>query len=366
LQPANLIATVPASVYADPSLLWNAQPASAPTLKVVGNQLTITTATTVASGAYTVQVTASDGAVMATTTFTLTIQANTAPQITALASRKLGANRSQTLTVNATDAQNDVIRYSARIVGTFAKPPATLLVSGNQLTIYTSPNFTGSFDVQVTASDGKLATTSTMHVTVPAATGIQRFSGDVNGDGRADTIFFNPDGSWWVSMPKADGSFVNQQWAKWSPATNWRLAQVGDLGGDGKTDIVGFSTAGTWCVGTSDGARFNTKVWATWSAASAYSMVQVGDFNGDHKTDILGFATSGAIYVGVNNGAAFATSQWGQIAAASFWIDVRAIDVDHDGKLDFAARTVSGTWYTGFSTGRAFRTPMTPSAKPPV
>jgi hypothetical protein len=95
-------------------------------------------------------------------------------------------------------------------------------------------------------------------------------------------------------------------------------------------------------------------------------MVQVGDFNGDHKTDILGFATSGAIYVGVNNGAAFATSQWGQIAAASFWIDVRAIDVDHDGKLDFAARTVSGTWYTGFSTGRAFRTPMTPSAKPPV
>ncbi len=74
LQPAYLVATLATNFYADPSSLWNAQPSasSAPTVSVVGNQLIIQ-APADATGSYQIQVSASDGTLTSTQTFTLTI-----------------------------------------------------------------------------------------------------------------------------------------------------------------------------------------------------------------------------------------------------------------------------------------------------
>lgn len=311
MQSANLIATLPVSYYDDPSLLWNAQPGAAPTLKVVGNQLTIIAGANSAPGTYQIQVAASDGVLKSFETFSVTVQVNTAPKITPISDRTIGANRAPTLTINASDAQNDAIRYSAKILGTFAKAPATLVLVGNQLTIHTSPNFIGSFEVQVTASDGKLTSTDTFRVTVPTPTPARRFTAHVNGDTLLDTIFFNADGSWWVSTPKSDGTFVNKQWAKWSVPTAWQT-------------------------------------------------VQFGDFNGDGKIDILGYSPTGVIYVGLSTGTSFSTSQWGVISSSIFWNGYKVEDVNGDGMDDFVVRRTTGVWYVGISTGRAFRTPLTP------
>src|ERR1019366_5744954 len=121
--------------------------------------------------------------------------------------------------------------------------PASLVVNGNQLIVYSAPDFVGSFDIQVSASDGSASSSTLVHVNVAASPVAFRVTGDFNGDGIQDTAFMNQDGSWWFSLNKADGSFVNQNWANWTAASNWSQIKVGDFNGDGKTDIVGLTIA---------------------------------------------------------------------------------------------------------------------------
>ena len=368
LEASNLIATLETRFYADPSLLWNAQASAgaAPTLSLVGNQLTVQMPLG-ATGSYQIQVAASDGKLSSTQTFTVTIkQNNTAPQIAALASASMLTNRSQTLTLSATDAQNDTITWSAKVVGTFSTAPASLVVNGNQLTIYTSPDYVGAFDVQVTASDGSLSSNTLLHVNVAAAPVANRFKGDFNRDGIQDTAYFNQDGSWWVSLNKADGSFVNQNWANWSASSNWSQIQVGDFNGDGKTDLLGIYKDGSFYLGVSTGAAFTTQFWGKWDVAANWKLLQVGDFNGDGKTDILGFYKDGTIYVGVSTGAAFSTQLWAKWSTASAWATVYVADVNGDGKVDFVGRYSNGEWYVAYSTGVAFSTQYWSAATAPA
>ena len=72
LGTANLIASFDPSYYANPSLLWNAQPAVTPTVAVSGNKLTIS-APANATGSYQITVTASAGGASASQTFTLSV-----------------------------------------------------------------------------------------------------------------------------------------------------------------------------------------------------------------------------------------------------------------------------------------------------
>ena len=311
LQSAYLIATLDASVYADPSLLWNAKPATAaaPTVTVNGNQLTIQ-APAGATGAYQIQVVASDGSLSSTQTFTLTVQANTAPTLGAIASQSMLADRSQVIFLAARDAQNDPIAFSAKIVGTFANAPASLVVNGNQLTVYSSPDFVGSFDIQVSASNGSTSSSTLVHVNVAATPVAFRVTGDFNGDGIQDTAIMNQDGSWWFSLKKADGSFVNQNWANWTAASNWSQIKVGDFNGDGKTDIVGFTNTGSIWVGASTGSTIIPTLWTQWSAASSWTSFSVADVNGDGRLDILARNANGRWYVGYSTGAGFTTKLW--------------------------------------------------------
>jgi hypothetical protein len=73
LQPANLIATLSAGVYADPSLLWNAKATVAPTVTISGAKLTIQAPAGV-TGTFQIQVTGTSGGQTATQTFTVTIK----------------------------------------------------------------------------------------------------------------------------------------------------------------------------------------------------------------------------------------------------------------------------------------------------
>ena len=357
LQAANLIATLNPSFYADPSLLWNAQPSgsAAATVSVVGNQLTVQAAAGVA-GSYQIQVVASDGKASSAQTFTLTIESP--PQLAAIPSQSLLTNRSQTITLSATDAVGNPITYSAKLVGTFTTTPACLVIVGNQLTIYTSPDFVGTYDVQVTASDGSMSSSTTMHVTVAASAVADRFFADFTGNGIKDTAFFNQDGSWWVSINKPDGSFVNQKWASWAPASNWSLIQVGNFVGDGKTDIVGFYNDGSWWVGKSTGANFVAQFWAQWDAPKYWGCVQVGNFTGDGRTDIIGFAANGTWWVGASTGASFASSVWATWDPSKYWTYVSVGDFNGDGKLDIIGINIYGSIWVGTSTGASFKSAL--------
>lgn len=74
LQPANLIATLTPPVYANPELLWNAQPAVTPalTFSITGNQLTVKRPASL-TGVFYVTVTATNGYAAAEQTFELVL-----------------------------------------------------------------------------------------------------------------------------------------------------------------------------------------------------------------------------------------------------------------------------------------------------
>ena len=416
MQAANLVATLASTFYADPSLLWNAQASNAatPTLSIVGNQLTIQ-APAGMSDSFQIQVTASDGKLSSSQTFTLSPQTNAGPQIATIANQTLAGASVRTIALSATDPDANPITFTAKIVGTFATPPGSVVVSGNLLTITTAPDYVGTFTVQVTASDGSLSSNTTFSVNVTAASIVKTFKGDFNGDGKQDAANFHQDGSWWVALKQTDGSFINQNWANWSAASNWTFTGVGDFNGDGKTDIVGFSNSGTWWVGRSTGSAFatqawlgwapssawkfvqvgdfngdgrtdvigfsttgkwwigvstaagsTTQLWTTWASASAWNYLQVGDFNGDGKTDIVGFSNTGKWWVGLAVNATFSTQLWTNWSAASSWSSIGTADVDGDGKLDLMGRDGTGKWYVAYSTGVSFRTQLWASATPPA
>ena len=59
--------------------------------------------------------------------------------------------------------------------------------------------------------------------------------GDFNGDGTADVLYQNTDGSVGASLMK---NGANDSWVNLSGPTSWRVVGVGDFNGDGTADVL--------------------------------------------------------------------------------------------------------------------------------
>jgi hypothetical protein len=124
-----------------------------------------------------------------------------------------------------------------------------------------------------------------------------QFTGDFNGDGKADVLWRNlnpaaPDVGylyiWIMDGPNvvAGTGYTNSQ-----ADMGWRVDGVGDLNGDGKSDIVWRKTG----AGVDKGAVFLWTMNGTTITSARYldpisedwQVVDLGDFNGDGKADVL-------------------------------------------------------------------------------
>jgi hypothetical protein len=119
--PYTLIATLDSSFYADPSLLWNAQPSALPivSLSISGNQLTIQRPGTF-TGTFQVQAAVSDGSSSATQTFQVTVPPDAPPVLAPIANQVLQGSQPLTIALSATDADGDSLTYSALVPGALA------------------------------------------------------------------------------------------------------------------------------------------------------------------------------------------------------------------------------------------------------
>jgi hypothetical protein len=353
LQSANLIASLGASYYADPSLLWNAQPSAAPpvSVSVSGNVLSIT-ADASFLGTFQVDVTVSDGQSTVTQTLNVSVVSPSPPQVGAMSDVSVTAGQSVTVTIPGSDPDGDPLTYTAQILGSFDSAPAILNLNGNQLTIVAAASFSGTFEVQVNVGDGTDLASTTFQVTVAAGVvAVARFPGNFDGTG-VGTVEFRSDGSWWVTVPGGSPTL----WAQWLPAVSWRTVMVGDFNGDGRTDIAGFSNDGTWWVGLSTGGSFTTSRWSHWLPAANWNKILTGDFNGDGKTDVAGFSNDGTWWVGQSNGFAFVTAPWTHWLSPAHWKTVSVGDFNGDGKTDIIGFNNDGTWWVGQSSGSRFVT----------
>jgi hypothetical protein len=118
MTPDNLMANLDPSFYADPSLLWNAQPGSAPNvgLNISGNQLTIQ-APSGYTGSFVVQAGVSDGTTSVTQSFTVTVVAATvALTLDTPANQTLNAGKSLSVNLSAHGGAGP-LTYSAKVTG---------------------------------------------------------------------------------------------------------------------------------------------------------------------------------------------------------------------------------------------------------
>jgi len=124
--------------------------------------------------------------------------------------------------------------------------------------------------------------------------------GDFNGDGNADILWQNDDGTpaiWLMNGTSfIGGGFLTNL------GPTWHVAGTDDFNGDGNADILWRNDDGTpaiWLMnGTSFiGGGFLTNLGVSWDVAGT------GDFNGDGKADILWQNSDGTPAIWLMNGA---------------------------------------------------------------
>jgi len=126
------------------------------------------------NGAFEITVTASDGALAATDTFTLTLEAVNDAPVLVQALADIEAVPSDTLSIDlATGVFADVDGDALTLTTTLANGdalPAWLTFDGSVLSSASVPNVSGDFDILVTASDGSESTSDTFSLSVAGGT----------------------------------------------------------------------------------------------------------------------------------------------------------------------------------------------------
>lgn len=203
-----------------------------------------------------------------------------------------------------------------------------------------------------------------------------RKAGDVNGDGRADIVGFNKEGTY-TALGTVTGTFEPAQLALndfhantgvWSSNLS-NPRELGHVNRDKYIDIVGFKDDGVYvALGTSAGtfepARLALRDFGIndgWINADLYPR-RVGDVNGDGYVDIVGFKSDG-VYVALGTAqgtfepARLVLSEFATNTTAGGWtgntLYPRELgDMNGDGRTDIIGFAEGGVYVAlGTSTG---------------
>ena len=184
---------------------------------------------------------------------------------------------------------------------------------------------------------------------------------DINGDGRMDAIDFDTSGSRgiWVSLGTETGFAPAEMWLQHGDSTPDQI-QYADVNGDGKADALYFDTLrsrGVW-VSLSEGSGFRpAEMWVQYGESTP-NQIQYADIDGDGKADALYFDSgkSNCIRVSLSNGTGFTSPQSWICHGPSTPDQIQYADVNGDGKVDaiyFDILRSRGVWVS-LSAGTAF------------
>jgi 6-phosphogluconolactonase (cycloisomerase 2 family) len=139
---------------------------------------------------------------------------------------------------------------------------------------------------------------------------------DVNGDGRADYLNFDMfgDGELWVSLSTDSGFTPAEMWLQHGASTPDQIQYV-DVNGDGKADALYFDTFrgnGIWVSLSTGNGFMPAEMWLQ-HGASTPDQIQYVDVNGDGKADALYLdkLRSRSVWVSLSTGIGFTVPfQW--------------------------------------------------------
>lgn len=174
--------------------------------------------------------------------------------------------------------------------------------------------------------------------------------GDVNGDGNADQILYNPDSGnlgWWIMNGSIVSSYNQQQ-----GPIGYHVATVGDFNGDGKIDVLWTNSSHSVLLWLGAGNTFGQQ--SVGSYPQDWAIVGAGDINGDGKADLLLYnASNHRLGWWLMNGSSVLSYHQQTVPldyAFLCWVG----DFNGDGKSDLIWSSRSRNLLMWVSTGNAF------------
>ncbi|HZZ92496.1 MAG TPA: Ig-like domain repeat protein [Usitatibacter sp.] len=204
----------------------------------------------------------------------------------------------------------------------------SLMLSGGMTSCVTSLNAgSHSITVQYSGDNGYNAATSDALVqVVNGRKGIV----DFDGDGKADLVMRNDDGS--VAVWLMDGVTAKATPTVLGPASGTTIVKAADFDGDGVTDLVRQEADGTTTLYLIGGGTVrDTTVLRP--AGTGWHLTHAADFNGDSKADLLWQHDNGAVEMWLMNGTVTASTAT-IMPAGTAWRVAKIADFNGDGKAD--------------------------------
>ena len=172
--------------------------------------------------------------------------------------------------------------------------------------------------------------------------------GDFNGDGKDDILWRNDNGVIFNFLGTANGGVVNNGDNSYVNVDNvWHVAAVGDFNGDGKADILWRNDNGTIFdfLGKDNGGVVNNGDNSFVAVDNAWHVAGTGDFNGDGIDDILWRNDNGAIFdfLGTSNGGVVNNGDNSFATMSNSWHIAAIGDYNGDGISDILWRNDNGT-----------------------
>jgi hypothetical protein len=142
--------------------------------------------------------------------------------------------------------------------------------------------------------------------------------GDFSGDGSSDILWQNNNGTLvdWNMKGSQITSIQNVTLGGSAamPDASWSVAGIGDFNGDGKADVLWRNTNGTLVDWTMNGSQITSSQIVTLGGNpvtpdASWQIAQIADFGGDGKSDILWRNTNGSLDEWAMNGAQITLSQ---------------------------------------------------------
>jgi FG-GAP-like repeat/RTX calcium-binding nonapeptide repeat (4 copies) len=265
------------------------------------------------------------------------------------ASIAVAENTTAVTTVTATDPDaGTTLAYS--IVGGADQFLFRIDPSTHALSFVTAPNFEAPSDsdhnnayvVQVEASDGALVDIQTIVVNVTDVFEPFKQVRDFNGDGKADILWQNDNGTPTVWLMDGQNLAVSGPLLA-NPGPAWHEKAAADFNGDGKADILWQNDNGTPTVWLMDGLNLAVSGPLLGNPGPAWHEKAAADFNGDGKADILWQNDNGTPTVWLMDGLNVAASGPMLANPGPAWHEKAAADFNGDGKADILWQNDNGT-----------------------
>ncbi|MEI6208718.1 MAG: VWA domain-containing protein [Desulfuromonadales bacterium] len=161
--------------------------------------------------------------------------------------------------------------------------------------------------------------------------------GDFDGDGIRDLVWWNNrTGQVYIMLMASATTVKSGAIAYAEPNTYWRIVATGDLNGDGKTDLIWWNqVTGQVYAMLLNGTTVTGSAIIYSEPDTSWKIVAAADFDGNGKSELLWWnSRTGQVAIGSTNGTSVSSGTLIWTEANTDWRIAGAGDLDGDGKAD--------------------------------